>query len=170
MRKNLRAMQGPRVWSLGLEDPLERKWQPTPVFLPGEFHGQRSLVSYSPWGHKGSDMTAWLTSTLNIPNENPNFFSVSPVFLPMFVFCCRTESRAPQCIELTHHLFSSGLWQFLSLFLSFMTLTVWRALSRRFVECLSTWVGLDVFFRSRLGLQVLWKKTTEMKCPFHHIP
>ena len=35
-----------------------RKWQPTPVFLPGEFHGQRSLVGYSPGGHKESDMTA----------------------------------------------------------------------------------------------------------------
>ena len=34
-----------------------RKWQPTPVFLPGESHGQRSLVSYSPWGRKESDMT-----------------------------------------------------------------------------------------------------------------
>ena len=34
-----------------------RKWQPTPVFLPGESHGQRSLVGYSPWGHKDSDMT-----------------------------------------------------------------------------------------------------------------
>ena len=31
--------------------------QPTPVFLPGESHGQRSLVSYSPWGHKEPDMT-----------------------------------------------------------------------------------------------------------------
>ena len=31
------------------------KWQPTPVFLPGEFHGQRSLASYSPWGHSESD-------------------------------------------------------------------------------------------------------------------
>ena len=30
--------------------PWRREWQPTPVFLPGEFHGQRSLVSYSPWG------------------------------------------------------------------------------------------------------------------------
>ena len=28
-----------------------------PVFLPGEFHGQRILVGYSPWGHKGSDTT-----------------------------------------------------------------------------------------------------------------
>ena len=34
-----------------------RQWQPTPVFLPREFHGQRSLVGYSPWGHKESDMT-----------------------------------------------------------------------------------------------------------------
>ena len=32
-----------------------RKWQPTPVFLPGESNGQRSLVGYSPWGHKESD-------------------------------------------------------------------------------------------------------------------
>ena len=32
--------------------PWERKWQPTPVFLPGESHRQRSLVGYSPWGHK----------------------------------------------------------------------------------------------------------------------
>ena len=34
-----------------------REWQPTPVFWPGEFHGQRSLVGYSPWGHKESDTT-----------------------------------------------------------------------------------------------------------------
>ena len=34
-----------------------RARQPTPVFLPGESHGQRSLVGYSPWGHKESDMT-----------------------------------------------------------------------------------------------------------------
>ena len=34
-----------------------RRWQPTPVFLPEEFHGQRSLVGYSPWGCEDSDMT-----------------------------------------------------------------------------------------------------------------
>ena len=33
-----------------------RKWQPPPVFLPGKFHGQRSLVTYSPWDHKELDM------------------------------------------------------------------------------------------------------------------
>ena len=34
-----------------------RKWQPISVFSPGKFHGQRSLVGYSPWGHKELDMT-----------------------------------------------------------------------------------------------------------------
>ena len=38
------------VSSLGWEDPLSRKWQPTQVFLPGKFHGQRSLAGYSPRG------------------------------------------------------------------------------------------------------------------------
>ena len=33
------------------------EWLPTPVFWPGEFHGQRNLAGYSPWGHKESDMT-----------------------------------------------------------------------------------------------------------------
>ena len=41
--------------------PWRRKWLLTPVFLPGESHGQRSLVSYSPWGLKKSDMTELLS-------------------------------------------------------------------------------------------------------------
>ena len=49
-------MQEMQVQSLGREDPLERKWQLTPVFLLGEFHGQRSLVGCSPWGYKELDM------------------------------------------------------------------------------------------------------------------
>ena len=43
--------------SLGQEDTWRGAWQPTPVFLSGEPHGQRSLVGYSPWGHKESDKT-----------------------------------------------------------------------------------------------------------------
>ena len=39
--------------------PWRRKWQPTPVFLPGKSQGQRSLVCYSPWGCKESDVTEW---------------------------------------------------------------------------------------------------------------
>ena len=45
--------------------PWRRAWQPTAVFLPGESHGQRSLMGYSPWGHKESDTTERLNS--NIP-------------------------------------------------------------------------------------------------------
>ena len=41
-----------QVQSLGQEDPLERAWQPAPLFLPGESHGQRSLTGYSPWGRR----------------------------------------------------------------------------------------------------------------------
>ena len=40
------------VQSLGEEDSLSRKCQPTPVFLPGKFHGLRSLVGCSPWSHQ----------------------------------------------------------------------------------------------------------------------
>ena len=36
---------------LGWEDPWRRKWQPTPISLLGKFHGQRSLMGCSPWGH-----------------------------------------------------------------------------------------------------------------------
>ena len=37
--------------------PEVGKWQPTPVFLPGKFHGQRTLEDYNPWSHKESDVT-----------------------------------------------------------------------------------------------------------------
>ena len=50
------------VRSLGQEDPPgEGKWQPTPVLLPGESQGGRSLVGYSPWGGKESDTTERLS-------------------------------------------------------------------------------------------------------------
>ena len=45
--------------------PGEENWQPTPVFLPGESHGQRSLAGCSPWGRKESDMTKRLTYSLS---------------------------------------------------------------------------------------------------------
>ena len=60
MVKCLPAMQETWVQSLGQEDPLEKEMQPTPVFLPGKFHGWRSLAGYSPWGCKESDMTEQL--------------------------------------------------------------------------------------------------------------
>ena len=58
---NLPAIQETRVQSLGQEDPWRREWQPPPVFLPGEFHGQRSLAGDSPWDPKESDTAEQLT-------------------------------------------------------------------------------------------------------------
>ena len=60
--KNLPAMQETQVWSLTREDPLEKEMASTPVVLPGEFQGQRSLAGiYSLWGCKQSEMTEWIT-------------------------------------------------------------------------------------------------------------
>ena len=59
MVKRLSTMQETRVQTLGREDPLEKKMETIPVLLPGKSHGQRSLVGYSPWGHKESDMTSF---------------------------------------------------------------------------------------------------------------
>ena len=53
----MQVMQEMQVQTLGWENPLEEAWQPTPVFLPGESHGQRSLVGSSPYGHKELDTT-----------------------------------------------------------------------------------------------------------------
>ena len=44
--------------------PESRKWQPPPVFLPGKFHGQKTLAGYSPWCHKESDTTEHSTAEL----------------------------------------------------------------------------------------------------------
>ena len=55
-------MQEMQVRTLGLEDPLE-EGMATPGFLPGEFHGQRSLADYSPFGCKESDRTERRTHT-----------------------------------------------------------------------------------------------------------
>ena len=56
MVKNLLGMWETQVRSLDWENPLEKGMATTPVFLPGKFHGQRSLAG-SPWGCKELDMT-----------------------------------------------------------------------------------------------------------------
>ena len=76
---------------------------PTPVFLPGEFHGQRSLVGYNPWGYKESNMTERLTHIHMNQQGDPlghqgsprhhllsTFLCVSPG-LPFFVLWIQTE-------------------------------------------------------------------------------
>ena len=57
MIKNLPAIQETWVRSLGQEDPLKKRMAIHSNIVPGEFHGQRSLAGYSPWGCKELDMT-----------------------------------------------------------------------------------------------------------------
>ena len=81
--KSLPAMRETQVQSLGWEDPPWRmNWQPTPVFLTGGFHGQRSLVGYSPWNRKESDTTEQPTSS---------FFSKKNELLPFAATCMNLE-------------------------------------------------------------------------------
>ena len=61
--KRLPAMQETWVRSLGQEDPWKRKWQPTPVFLRGESHGQRSLVATVHRDHRELDTTEQVNIT-----------------------------------------------------------------------------------------------------------
>ena len=57
MVKNVPAMQETRFDPWVGKIVWKREWLPTPVFLPGEFYGQRSLMGYSPWNCKVSDTT-----------------------------------------------------------------------------------------------------------------
>ena len=72
--------------------PWRRAWQPSPVFLPGESHGQRSLAGCSPWGSKESDMTD----------------RVIPTVLP---YWGRNQSRQSRCWVLSpRHLLRVPCW------------------------------------------------------------
>ena len=56
------GMQETQFQSLCQEEPWGRKWQLASAFLPGKFHGERSLVGYSPWDHKESGMIEKLST------------------------------------------------------------------------------------------------------------
>ena len=64
--KNLTAIKETQVQPLGWEDPWRKEWQPTPLFLPGKFHGQRSLAGSSPQGHKKSNTIDQLTLLVSL--------------------------------------------------------------------------------------------------------
>ena len=63
--------------------PWRREWLPTPAFLPGEFHEQRSLEGYSPWGCKESDTTGWLALPSRWQSTNLIPHHRSPMWLQM---------------------------------------------------------------------------------------
>ena len=81
MVKNLLAMRETQVQSLGQEDPL-----PFPVFLPGKFQGQRSLVGYSPRGCKESHTIERLTLSLSAMPIDPGK-KIDPHLMCTWSFC-----------------------------------------------------------------------------------
>ena len=94
--------------------PWRREWQPTPVFLPGEFHRQRSLAGYSPWGCKELDTIEQLTHTYLLPPQFTNVFK-SPHPKIFFVKSWPFSPAAPPPHTslppdpLTHHAHLTGL-------------------------------------------------------------
>ena len=80
------------VWSLGGEIPWSRKWQPTLLFLPGESHGQRSLMGYSPWSHKELDMTDWAhTAQDTWPDDS------------MYIYIVKWLPKSGELTHASHH-------------------------------------------------------------------
>ena len=100
----MQEMQGLWVWSLGQKIPWWRIWKPTPVFLPGESHGQRSLVGCSPGSRKSQiRLGNWTTKRYQLmsqsdsaypghqcahPSHDPTDvnFKLSTLFSPWVVF------------------------------------------------------------------------------------
>ena len=91
--KNLPAMQETQFHPWVRKISWRREWQPSPLFLPGEFREQRRLAGYSPWGYRDSDITEQLTATTaascfptekGLEFENPDLLSIwSPALLPL---------------------------------------------------------------------------------------
>ena len=102
MVKNLLAVRETWVQSLVGKIPWRRKWQPTPVFLPGKFHGQKGLVGCSPWGRKEQDTTERRpvqdSRSFTLTLDGFPHCSVSFRFLLVFpaaVVCVGCETRVP---------------------------------------------------------------------------
>ena len=87
--------------------PWRRKWQPTPVFLSGEFRGQRSLAGYSSWYCKESDMTGWLTHTVRIQKIVPSnpfscFFILSLEYFSSHIYSWTWLRLKPHLLHILH--------------------------------------------------------------------
>ena len=84
--------------------PQRRQWLPTPVFLPGEYHGQRSPVGYSPWDHKESDMAEQLTEEYRVGriSRRQFFFFFFPNWSVVDLWCCVNFCCTAKWFSYTH--------------------------------------------------------------------
>jgi len=85
--------------------PWGRKWQPTPVFLPGKSHGQRSMVDYSPWGCKESDMTDHTHTHTHTHTYIHIYTDTHPEFRRLGIFIFHKPVREPVVINFQSLLF-----------------------------------------------------------------
>ena len=98
--------------------PWRKEWQPTPVFLLGEFHEQKSLEGYSPWGHKESDMTEQLSTwpgNRAIPedktqSQGTSFSEKKPIFSVYYVLLIQYLNRISQTFIKTLVFLFDGLF------------------------------------------------------------
>ena len=105
MVKNLPAMWETWFYPWVGKIPWRRKWQPTPVSLPGKSHGQRSLVGCRPWGHKESGMTERLllihTGMKWSEETRLPIWSLEPREIPMCAnYICSQLVMKPSCATL----------------------------------------------------------------------
>ena len=93
----------------GLKISWRREWLPTPVFLPGESHGQRRLVGFSPWYGKESDTTEWLLHILWSPQNKVIWTRNMAIFWTIAQDFCNSE---PSCISRTYgRKVNQGAWR-----------------------------------------------------------
>ena len=103
---------GPSWAGPGIESG--RKLQPIPVFLPGESHGWRSMVGYSPWGRKESDTTEQFSLSLSIQASYSqiNNYNEGPISLGDFIL--GVMERIGYCLPRIHVSFSYNITHFSS--------------------------------------------------------
>ena len=93
-----------------------RKWQPTSIFLPGKFHGQRSLTGYTSWGHKETGLSAHIHTERNSDLENYVLKKLVPLFfLETFnVFNhLKKETKKEPIIFTQFQEYTGVLWEYL---------------------------------------------------------
>ena len=110
----MQQMQEILVGTLGQEDALEEAWQPTPIFLPGKFHGQKNLAGYSPWGCNESNTTEWAQT-------NPIYIEVLYASAEQILLSCwylphqyLTSWPIPSVKERTSYPYTTPLFFFLA--------------------------------------------------------
>ena len=141
--KSLPAMRETWVRSLGWEDPLEEGMATPPVFWPGESDGQRSLVGYSPWGRKESDISKQLNTAqrVKIKIKKKMFWSDTKNWVDV---CCTLNTK--NWVNVYTVRFQSDLWNRLPPF----SLTI----SVIFI-CGFTWMGASWWEKDRQAEKVL---------------